>query len=382
MNGNSHHESVLSSGYIERAEVPFWRGPGFVIPLVQSRYGSNASYIQRVDGGKKICGFVLFPAAYNSVPIVSPIPVRVGIQEVFAIVDPFGDAHAGTQKDLAGNIRRWLSKVESPLSRMNFARFCGDRRTEMGSAQQAFEMKIEEFNSEDLAVSWFVHSAVSRELFDIMRARSVRGSRAEVYNGEAFMTVRVRRASVDISLPTGIRQSNKAYSARLSPLLELVKAVTGRSVDVITEFSRLDYPKTDARIIDNVDRILRRVSSLKRQEERVAILLEETLRDPRAGQAVLERHIERAGHAAAAIDLLRSTMLGYTSGVDVERMLEPVLREIILRSYPLQRGRLLLALSQHLSAYSLLTSTIRGFATRSRAREVLLYRDRILRELD
>ena len=63
-----------------------------------------------------------------TVPLDLACRADVGIEEVFALVDPSAVAHAGTRAKLSRIVKTWVTKIDAPLLRMSFARFCGDKR--------------------------------------------------------------------------------------------------------------------------------------------------------------------------------------------------------------------------------------------------------------
>ena len=99
--------------------------------------------------GRKIAGFHLFKDAPGAVPLELPCYAGIGDQEVFAFLDPSAVAYAGTRPKLSRVVKAWVAKIESPLQRMSFARFCGDGRLAERAAAEAVKVKASELRSEN-----------------------------------------------------------------------------------------------------------------------------------------------------------------------------------------------------------------------------------------
>lgn len=98
-----HADTSASQGRFARvrfAAVPFWTAPGFAIPLFQWNASSNATYVQRVDVNRNIIGFDLFEGGSRVLPLEETLHVKIGDEELFAIVDPLSTAFAGTRTQL------------------------------------------------------------------------------------------------------------------------------------------------------------------------------------------------------------------------------------------------------------------------------------------
>ncbi len=168
MSNNTPFDSVLREGRVTSLAVPFWTKPGFAIPLIQSSADSNTTYVQRVNGDRKIIGFDMFQGGSRIVPLESTHEARVGAREVFALVDPDGDPYAGTRNELAPIVKNWVRSVDPPLLRMSFALFCGDEALAEQSAAEAVKSKTSEFRDQEQAVLWFINAVIVAEVFSAL----------------------------------------------------------------------------------------------------------------------------------------------------------------------------------------------------------------------
>jgi hypothetical protein len=145
-----HAEANASEGRFARvrfAAVPFWTAPGFAIPLFQWNAHSNATYVQRVDVNRNIIGFDLFEGGGRVLPLRETLRVEIGDEELFAIVDPFSIAFAGTRTRLAPIVNSWVRTINFPLVRLSFARFCGNKALAIRSAEDAIREKTRELRA-------------------------------------------------------------------------------------------------------------------------------------------------------------------------------------------------------------------------------------------
>jgi hypothetical protein len=141
MMSNSQN-SVISSGIVGSIGVPFDTPPGFTVPLVKLREGSNTTYVQRLDHYGRIVGFQAFDGQIKSIPLTSTYPLSVGGSEVYSLLDPGGRPHVGTKRELALSIRHWVTQIERPLLRMSFARFVGNNDVATKAAHEAIKEKL------------------------------------------------------------------------------------------------------------------------------------------------------------------------------------------------------------------------------------------------
>jgi hypothetical protein len=395
-NGNLHF--ILGRrAQAEHVSVPFWSAPGFAIPLFRASDYSNAVYVQRVDEAHKIIGFEMFEGAQNLVPLEATCRASVGDQEVFAVVDPFSVAHAGNRATLSRIVKSWVTKIDTPLLRMSFARFCGELRLAEGAAEEAVKSKTSELRSEEQAIRWFLDAVVLTELLTTLASSSRRdqnGGRGNVLE-TAWAVVHLdsnRRIQIDVPRSL-LQRENKGvtnYRKRLANLLRLVHTATGREVDVkgIAE-KRSSWPAsetvglvTESSLSEKVSHFLSEITQCPRQEKRIALMIDAIISDRAAALVILENYSDSATLARKALTHLRDILNNSASDEDIEEKLKLAVSAIITAAYPLQKGRLLLDLARVLGKYPSLASVIRNRTIRSTSHNVMSVREAILNELD
>jgi hypothetical protein len=109
-----------------------------------------------------------------------------------------------------------------------------------------------------------------------------------------------------------------------------------------------------------VSSALRRIKNTPRQEERIALLLDEILRDPTIGSSVLLQYAQdRAKFATHALSKIREMIpIANIGGGGDEQAIATLVPAFFAYTYPMNRGRLLYFLAKHLAKYPLINEAI------------------------
>lgn len=387
MNNNGDDDLLFGQGYVTSLAIPFWTQPGFAIPIVMTKHDSNVTYVQRVNAARQIIGFDMFRPGGRVVPLTPMYLARIGNPEVFAFVDPSGRPHAGTRDELTRVVRKWVTSIEQPFTRLNFARFCRDNALAKKSAIEAVKRKANEFNNREQAILWFVDSIVLGDLVAAlaqMRTSKTDRTIESVYASDV-LSVRVTKNHLTIEMPEEILD-RKAYppkhqSARLSKILEFARIATGLNVDLKATPKKRFGLESDEAVDTRVAELQKNLQEITRQEKRLSVLLEAILSNPPVGTTVLNQHTDQALFMRRATATIQRAIKTAGPNEDIENTIAGVLADIIRQAYPRQKGRILLELAARLSSYPKLASIIRGITNRSRAHEVEMRRSTILEYL-
>jgi hypothetical protein len=130
-----------------------------------------------------------------------------------------------------------------------------------------------------------------------------------------------------------------------------------------------------AHILDDIKRY-------RRQEERVAALIDALISDVAAAWNVFQNYTDSAAFASKVIQHLRSVIRKDMDGRTVEQCVSAQLPAIINAAYPFQKGRLLLDFAHILGKYRLIGNVIREKTLNSSSNSVTIVRDLILEELN
>lgn len=385
--GNSSDDFIFFSGVVSDACVPFWSAPGFAIPLVRSSIGANTPYIQRVDRDRKVIGYDILHGRIRSVAINSICTTKIGDPEVFALIAPDATAHAGPRSELSPIVRRWVEKIESPLLRMSFARFCGDQNIAYRSAAEAVNAKTVEFGSKEQAARWFMDSVVILDLLKVIEdtpvaALNFRGEEDVV--GETPRIEFTKDAKISIKVQKGKLNNINSDSGRKEEVLSIanfVKAATGYNVDIKEAIeARTAHFTIGGPPTRNAEGLIEGIKRRSRQEERLAMVLKSFIEDGPTGQLVLETYSDRATFARNAISYVQNLNIS-GSTKEIELQIARAIPTIVKMAYPMQKGQILLDLASILGGHTYIGQVIRSLTTRSRASNVLILKEWIISKL-
>jgi hypothetical protein len=131
-----------------------------------------------------------------------------------------------------------------------------------------------------------------------------------------------------------------------------------------TIFGKIQGAKFDGlqagRRRQDIDGLLRIISSTPRQEERLAVVLQQVLHDYRLGLDLLERyHSDRARFATKALRMMQSTFRPDPMSPElVEHKVAKLVPWLFKEHYPLSQGELLFYLAKHLARYPIINEAI------------------------
>ncbi|WP_456620069.1 hypothetical protein [Bradyrhizobium sp. P5_C12] len=385
-NDNSHHhrDMLLDEGLVTSLAVPFWTQPGFAIPLVRSRADSNVAYVQRVGRNQRIVGFELFEGSSNIVPVSEPKEVRVGEKELFALIDPNGEPHTGPRNKLAPIVRQWVGHIDTPLVRMNFARFCGNDALATRSAAEAVRSKSLELKSKDDAILWFVDAVLIIELLNVLAgARNAKSLQIEdELLGNSLLSVQLDKDRLSIELPAFLldQKAGAVKGFKLEKLLRFARQATGRGLDLKKKVQAGRTKSSREKETEHLRSISENIRQLSTQEKRLARLIRSLVIEP-LGPKLLEHYSDKTVFMKKALLLLREALAPWPAKKQLDQKIAAVLLNIISTSYPRQKGRLLLQLARELNEFEHISAVIRNIATHSKSQDVIPLRDSIVEVL-
>lgn len=154
----------LAEGMAQNIGVVAQSRPCFAIPLISSSLVSNTYYLQEVNLEGIVTAFEEWTARGVTIwRVDAPGRVRIGGEQVHAFVDPNGHGVVGTREELSPRVARWISHIDSPVTRLAFSEFCGDEAASLDAAQKAFDLVANE-SGRDAATTWFANSILFRRL--------------------------------------------------------------------------------------------------------------------------------------------------------------------------------------------------------------------------
>lgn len=378
----------LEGGSVEEIAIPFRTKPGFAIPLVYRDKESNAAYVQRVDINRKIVGYEIFHSDTRKARLKVSCRTKIGGPEIFALIDPNGQAHAGTRRALQPLVKRWVREVEGPLLQLSFAQFCGEQELAKSAARDAVKAKERDFKDHGRAARWFVSSVIVAELVAIL-AKDAGGEALRALDEDRVGAVASVSSTADLDIEVRIsadfgrrtRPYSGFYRDKLRDLLELTRAATGYSVDII--FGSEDEVEFVKDIQTVVDRLRRGINALQRQEQRIAYLLAALIEDREAAVELLSTLHDRAAHAETTFEMLRGMLaLKSIQSKNMGSFIAERLPSILSSSFPMNRGYLLLEMAQMLGGEKDISDMLRYLTLRTKSVYVEKNRAQIIAALD
>jgi hypothetical protein len=236
-NGDAGGPSGLGfpfEGEVRSVAVPIWTRPCFAIPLITFGPGSNSAYVQNVDMEDRIISVSPFDVPGEAVVALNKAAsgVHLDAPSLHAVVEPDGNAVAGTRAALAPVISAWLDQVSWPTTRLAFADFLGDERAIISAADAALKDKAGRHGRAEASV-WFANAVVFPRI-----------QRSALHTA----TTSARRALIEAALDQmRMEVSETDIVARLPPLLtELFDGAKIRATpdfEMASRLSRLLTPQ-------------------------------------------------------------------------------------------------------------------------------------------
>ncbi|WP_346296286.1 hypothetical protein LRC39_03030 [Rhodopseudomonas sp. P1] len=360
------------------------KGPGFAIPLLVSRSDGNATYVQRTDRGGRIVGFQVFIDRCLRQPVAGNRSVAVGDPEVFALLDIEGVVHVGTRDELSPKVKEWLTKIEAPLTKMNYALFCNARAVAYKAAFDAVQRKEVEFSSRNNAVIWFMGSVIVAPLLKALTKNMKDEAVVEDCFKSADVVVRQEGKNVYVELPRwvdplAIRKTGDDFGG----LVDLAKSAT--ECDLVIGVRGRGYrdPRVERRYNSRPvnDLIERRIRPLRRQEERIAEVIRVLLTEGRAGFDVLERYEDVGSFANYVIGDLRR---GLSPGMNAELIEQRVARSLkryTSRAVSFNRVKFLFHMAERLGSFRQISNSLRSIVFESGSQAIAAASNDILLKL-
>ncbi len=371
------------SGY-----VPFQdRTPGFMLPVVSYPGQPGRWLIQEVDEyTNSVSAFRPMNGLVSStvIPIRGP-SVRIGGAVVHAFVADTGAVHTGTAQELEPLLRAFLAQhPDEAAVAVQVAELVGTS-DEKRSARARMRRAVLEQTGPTSARAFYEGSTLRLALWDRLlaaapdanAARRIAASRPQLK-----VTIGVDGAiAVDLSAlaPEDVAQINVA-----EVIAELEREFDVSAGDVAESMeAEAPPPRPEPNLELSVTRALDRIKRAGRQEERLAIVIDEFLADREVGEAILSRYHDRAKLASWALRELGLQCFGLDpSFTQTELVAASMIPKLFTNCYPMNRGWLLYCLAKHLAKYPIVNTTIRQTLNRSVSIYVEWDRPQILALLD
>lgn len=364
--------------------VPFDRqeGPGFFLPVFTSP-GEKGIFIQEVSpDGDMITGFIKLASSDGQfLSVHVNLSSRVGDQPIFVFMNRAGKSICGRLDTIGNELKEIAPEAASPGVALQIADLVGSRAERRSARSEAFNHVAARFGG-SLANRSLTNSVVIQCVWDTLAAAA--------NDQEALLELsRLRRLialSVNLGLPevfpdgiwehvSGLVSINRES---LRAQLDEELPDDGSSATVGTQLQMdLDEPNAS-----ELEKGLRRVGRATRQEERIAIVMEQLLSNPPVGHYLLRTHTDKSELARLAIKTMLDNLPTLDEPGPNEQFLAKLAGWLFKNAFPMGRGELLLYLARHLGKYPSIADAIRTITDQSSSYYVARWRDEIYDELE
>jgi hypothetical protein len=288
----------MKSGRLKELQVveclPFVQGvPGFALPLLEHPTDPRLRTVQEIDEiTGLIVGFRVLDGhqASSSLAVTLPeLTARVGGEPVHAFIDKSGKARAGTLKQLEGALRDFAKSHPAHVAiNLQILELIGTREDKK-SARARMRDLIVSASGTNAARAFYEGSTLRTALWQ------------QLLNQAKTTEIAKRILSVRSKLGASVDEDGtiKLDLSALSPKDQATIDQEKLCELLASEFATTPTKHRSASSEDNVahedmsnsvEEILRNIMLARRQEERIAILIEAILRDRQSGLAALRKY--------------------------------------------------------------------------------------------
>jgi hypothetical protein len=298
--------------------------PGLVLPVFVSAAATGLLLYQRRNDADEILEFAgdrdLRATDLVSSPLKS-VFVRVGDPALHAYETPEGDMIVGKRDEFRTCVHHLLiehSLNATPFAGLEVARFVNDAKFEVSYARQCAQTLAA--RSRELAACWIEGTSLSPD------------------------ALRAARSAVTESIASGDSEH-----------------------DIAPELN------------EHVHVSIKKIVAVGRQEERLAMIFDEILKDQTVGVEILRRYgRDRATWANNALEMLDAASLSGQKYETNQIVLGKVIKKMYQRVFPNSRGIFLYFMAKHLAKHPLINALIRYQTNASYSIYVADVRNKIL----
>ncbi len=371
--------------------LPFERGrAGFALPLLAHPTNPNLHVVQSIDEYRNtISGYRVLEAddSLEVISIAGPV-ASVGGDIVYAFLTADGVAHAGTLRVLTPVLRAFASYPSSRKAVvLQILELIGTNQ-EKKIARANMRNVLVSRGGAGVARSFYEGSALRTALWDHLLASAPNADTAyRILKARSRLYAELDpNGNIRLDL-AALRPSDLMAIDQNRIAAELAAEFGTPSPQEISADLDVRMPASETPQSAQIDAILTKIKSTGRQEERIAILIDEILKNRQVGISALSRYPrDRAKLANWALHELRTRLLSQEQeqrsplfGVQIsdENLVASMVPQFFTRQYPLARGELLFYLAKHLAKWPTVNAAIQRSLDRTASIFVNYYRKQI-----
>lgn len=377
MTNNSIDPHSFSRVSVYAVMVPHYMTPGFAIPLARPSETSNSAYTPFTSDHNLIDGFSPIIPQGRVIELRNTFEVEVGQEEIFAVVDYMGEPAAGTRKELAKKIIKWINKVESYTCRFNFAVFCDNKKLIYDIGKIVYRNKISELGNEQSAARWFISAficvPVIRKLNSAYHQSDLFTEQLLIQTGAEIVIESPLKANIYLprEMLLRTRAQREYYRTELRDTLAIANICTGFSVSIKSRIEEKEESPSNEAHANFINSEISHIRAISPQEKRVATLISTYLKHQSSAINLLDKYEDSSGYANRVIDLLLAIANSLPDdSVRISVAVAKAIPRLVRIAYPQQRGRVVLEFARELGIYPEVSRAIKHIIYTSRQREI------------
>lgn len=347
---------------------------GFLIPVFREEISNliychfSNEYTGRVARYEKVSGI-----DGRNIKWMSPMQAPdIGELPVFMFLPPNGEPLRGNLQEIGAQLLSILEGGELSASvAVQVAELVGDSTLRISARRRMREfLRVKE--GEYAATSFYEISSLRSALWDGLLKRAPGEAAANRFLRVRSMVVPVIDGYGSISVDVSAASPEDHYWLT-SP--DLIGQLQEEFSDLVSVSKRED---ADLGVVPPTEELLSAIGARRNQEVRIALLLRAILTNPDWGLEALRGYRDKSKFGEIALNLMRSRFGNPHSKSDIEVVAAAAIHDIILASFPMHRGRVLLALAQNLSRYSTIADALSSYMKKTASRIVDEHRSEIM----
>jgi hypothetical protein len=353
---------------------------GFALPLLAHPHSANARLIQEVDELTDVVARFVTLQNYNfegvSLSGQPQVYAVLGQPMIYAFFTEDAVAHVGTLDELAATLEAFVHrKPRGDAVALQIIELMG-HLDQKKLARTTFRNEIRNSVGLKAAQAFYEGSILRSSLWQRLLSRAPSTDFAQRILGvRSQLSAEIVDGKIQLDL-RALEEEDRAQIDQDRLEAELLEEFVGLGMEAGAAEIVIDTGSVEDKRADELVRVITRTG---RQEERVAIILREILRDRENGLAILSKYqLETAKFAKRVLREIEFSFKNRSSKkMTDEALVASMVRPMFMMQFPMSRGALLYYLAKHLGNWPLVADEIRERLGSTESQFVVPYRHEI-----
>ena len=358
--------------------------PGFALPIsLTTKAGTALTFaIDEITG--RVAEFQEISGVSERLPVHHSRVISTGDELIYAFLSDDNFAHLGTQSEIEEALRAYADRHQDDVATLlQIAELVGSKREKH---QARLKMRSAIFNQlgPRAALAFYEGSALRSALWSrLLAAASSSDSARRILASRSSVGAQILPdGSVNLEI-SAINPADYSKTTAAALAAELGEEFEYVIEDRPRRFGWWSRSRHENELQESVQRFLRNVRSIGRQEERAAVVLEAVLSDRAVGITALDRYSGRAKFENAVLDHAKTLFRDRKPKEQHDiTIVQSVIENALRASFPIDRSKMFLLFSKHLGKYPQLNRAIREQLKRTSSYYVRRASDQITEALD